>query len=581
MTPDSGVDEPGSSEGVGEEDQWWMDVNDVRFWKTLLVLGVLLHVFTSFTSNLGLDTHVTLAAETVEEGTGEAVLDWGHTRPKDPLSSDPAYARPIGTEGIVELVDFGGVAALRFYSLLLTLAGAGLIVLGARGIKNGSLDGDEWRYSALFLLYPVLIFATGRLNGEAHLAFGFALMLYLWVYIEQTFRDTPEGEIPFEDRHNSFTRFMLHMFAGLFIGLAVVGVAAAKGMVDGAYVMLYPWLLAPFVGLWMELTHHPRYAESLVCRPQRALLLGLGLSLLAALYLGFTMEEGKTLAVMREAPARYLSAVLISVFDLLLVFGLFGMILWPFAKDAWRALDEVRDWMAGMFAGIIGAGVGFLTLYVAALWTHESLLWGAPWPGVTWTMGNNGRYISLLIIPLFWLLMRLRHLSESSLPTIEAPGPRAHALFIGIMLILPISLLTGIHGQTMWTDEAAEVLSENMDDGEDFLFVSEATQGMHWLYTFHYEVDPYGERSITGHWRADVTSWEDELVNGTRYADRGDLSNVHWVVLSPDVPWSPPAGWGPVATDSAPWMNGGCDWIIWSDVEDVETLDAFSRQVCQ
>jgi hypothetical protein len=104
---------------------------------------------------------------------------------------------------------------------------------------------------------------------------------------------------------------------------------------------------------------------------------------------------------------------------------------------------------------------------------------------------------------------------------------------------------------------------------------------MHWLYTFHYEVDPYGERSITGHWRADVTSWEDELVNGTRYADRGDLSNVHWVVLSPDVPWSPPAGWGPVATDSAPWMNGGCDWIIWSDVEDVETLDAFSRQVCQ
>ena len=62
----------------------------------------------------------------------------------------------------------------------------------------------------------------------------------------------------------------------------------------------------------------------------------------------------------------------------------------------------------------------------------------------------------------------------------------------------------------MWTDEAAEVLSENMDDGQDFLFVSEATQGMHWLYTFHYEVDPYGERGIIGHWRADITDWEDE-----------------------------------------------------------------------
>ncbi|PXF20717.1 MAG: hypothetical protein CXX72_04425, partial [Methanobacteriota archaeon] len=110
MTPESGADEPDSSEAAAEEDQWWKDVNDIRFWKALLILGVLLHVFTSFTSDPGLDTHVLLAAETVEEGTGEAVLDWGHTRPKDPLSSDPAYARPIGTEGIVELVDFGGVA---------------------------------------------------------------------------------------------------------------------------------------------------------------------------------------------------------------------------------------------------------------------------------------------------------------------------------------------------------------------------------------------------------------------------------------------------------------------------------------
>ena len=120
MTTESGAAEPDSSEAAAEEDQWWKDVNDIRFWKALLILGVLLHVFTSFTSDPGLDTHVLLAAETVEEGTGEAVLDWGHTRPKDPLSSDPAYARPIGTQGIVELVDFGGVSALRFYSLQLT-----------------------------------------------------------------------------------------------------------------------------------------------------------------------------------------------------------------------------------------------------------------------------------------------------------------------------------------------------------------------------------------------------------------------------------------------------------------------------
>ncbi len=570
-----------SESGVDEQDRWWTNVNDVRFWKALLVLGIMLHVVTSFTSNLGLDTHVTLAAKTVEEGTGEAVLDWGHTRPVDPHSSDPANARPVGKVGLIELTDFSGINTLRFYSFVLTLLGALLVVVGARQIKDGSLEGDEWRYSALFLLYPVFIFASGLLYSEAHLALGFALLLYLWMYIEYTYRDTPADELPFEDRHNPFTRFMLHMFAGLFVGLAVVGVATAKGMVDGAYILLYPWLLAPLVGLWMELTHHPRYAELLVCRPRRALLLGLGLSVLAALWIGLTTDQGNTLIVMRDAPSRYVSAVLIAIFDVLIVFCLFGMILWPFIKDAWRALDEVRDWMAAVFAGVIGAGVGFITLYVAALWTLESLRWEAAWPWVTWTMGNNGRYLSMLIIPLFWLIMRIRHLSDDDLPTVESPGHRSRTLLLAILLILPISLLTAVHGQTMWTDEAAAVLSEEMKNDEDFLYVSKGTQGMHWLYTFHYDVDPYGERGITGHWRSQATDWEDELLNGTRHPNRGNLSNVHWLVLAPEVPWNPPSGWQPVALDRAPLLNGGCDWVIWTDHDDIESLDSISRQVCQ
>ena len=39
----------------------------------------------------------------------------------------------------------------------------------------------------------------------------------------------------------------------------------------------------------------------------------------------------------------------------------------------------------------------------------------------------------------------------------------------------------GLHGQTYWTDDAAEVLSDNMEDGEDFLFVHDTTLGMHYL----------------------------------------------------------------------------------------------------
>ena len=36
------------------------------------------------------------------------------------------------------------------------------------------------------------------------------------------------------------------------------------------------------------------------------------------------------------------------------------------------------------------------------------------------------------------------------------------------------------------------------------LFVSDATLGMQWLYTFRIEVDPDGENNIIGHWKLQI-----------------------------------------------------------------------------
>ena len=72
-------------------------------WKGLLLLGLLLNIVVVFTSDLGLDTHVHMARGAEEERTGEARLPWGHTRPIDPMSSDPSYA-PIVEEGWFEIL---------------------------------------------------------------------------------------------------------------------------------------------------------------------------------------------------------------------------------------------------------------------------------------------------------------------------------------------------------------------------------------------------------------------------------------------------------------------------------------------
>jgi hypothetical protein len=171
-----------------------------------------------------------------------------------------------------------------------------------------------------------------------------------------------------------------------------------------------------------------------------------------------------------------------------------------------------------------------------------------------WTMGNNGRYITILAIPSYLLIKRVNG---------ELNWSKQKAI-MGVLMILPISLAAGLHGQTYWTDEAAEVLSENMADGEDFVFVHDATLGMHYLYTFHSHIDDVTERDITGHWRAPDSGWEEELFADTPMENRGDLSIVEWVVLAPGIEWEEvPDGWYQTS-GHADFMNGGGEWQLWT-----------------
>jgi len=278
--------------------------------------------------------------------------------------------------------------------------------------------------------------------------------------------------------------------------------------------------------------------------------------------IGILTSSSGTFIAVQEMPQRYFSAVLISTFDVIVVYALFGMILWPFIK---RDLFAIKDREATLNAGMIGIAAAGITLYVAAQWTTYSLAWDAEWPWSTWTMGNNGRYGSMLMVPAFWLIMRTRQISDSDIPSLEAPGSQAKMLTVGIALIIPISILAAIHGQTIWTEDAAELIGDNMEDGEDFLFVSDATMGMHWLYTFHLEVDPYDDRQITGHWRAPDSGWEHELSTGIVMENRGNLSTVEWVVLAPGIEWADaPQGWNRMATGDVDFMNGGGQWEMWS-----------------
>ena len=255
-----------------------------------------------------------------------------------------------------------------------------------------------------------------------------------------------------------------------------------------------------------------------------------------------------TFGVMKDAPLRFLSAVVFSLVDAIGLFVLFGMVVWPLLKPAVAALRTTDDAQIATMSAMITAAMTAIVFYIAALWTYESVLWGASWPGIVWTMGNNGRYVTLLFIPLVVLLKQLN--LETGAPTFEVPGPCMRAIGVTLLLLVPLSFLAGLHGQTMWTDEAADKM--NLENGDHFLFVSDATLGMHWLYTFYEPLDA-DANNLTGHWRSTGTNWIGDV--------EADLSHVTTIVLAPEVD-NVPTGWSVESSGEADLLNGGGEWRV-------------------
>lgn len=525
---------------VGHEG-WWTFVNRDRFWKGLLILGILLNVVVLFTSAFGHDTHVRMAED--EDGA----LVWGHTRPIDPLASDPGYAPTSDHFEFSFTKSQFGESSIQALSLvlMLLLVSTASNAIGIAGTGNEGASRNGWRAAALVAIYPTFIFSTGRAYNEPLIA---ALIVFCMIPLLRISGDKSRGILA----------LAIAVSTGMFsIVLMVKGINPLYCIGFGAAVALF-FVVGEFASDLRRITRRPAVAGSLTAGGVLLAMLGLGLS-----------GGGGTLSVIGEETGRFAFALLVSTFDVVLIYSLFGMVLWPFICPALKSLREVEDLPASFLTVIIAGFTTAITVYIAALWTYESVRWNAEWPWVMWTMGNNGRYISLVMVPALMLLARLKAL-DPNLPSLDDPREKAPALALGILLIIPIAMLASFHGQTHWTEDAAEFLSENMEDGEDFLFVDEATLGMHYLYTFHTVVDLDNSRNITGHWRAPESGWQEELAEGLTLPNRGNLSNVEWVVLAPGLDWQdPPQGWNLATSGEADFMNGGGEWTIWTTHDEI------------
>jgi hypothetical protein len=471
----------------------------------LLVLGLLLNIVVCFSSDLGLDTHVKMAVD------ADGGLPWGDLRPDVAGVSDPSDA---GERTVLPIYS-SSEASIKAFALVVFFALIGYV---HRAVGE--------RTASILALSPAFIFSVGRGYEEVYFALAFAVAFGL-----------------FTEVWSSNMRLLQNLIGGCTLML----IPYAKGMSEPSSVLFIGVLLGLIGYAWHALQGRESSRFAWMRNPLKA-------SSATASVIGTVMllagifDATPTFGVMKDAPLRFLSAVVFSLVDAIGLFVLFGMVLWPLLKPAVAALRTTDDAQIATMSAMITAAMTAIVFYIAALWTYESVLWGASWPGIVWTMGNNGRYVTLLFIPLVVLLKQLN--LETGAPTFEVPGPCMRAIGVTLLLLVPLSFLAGLHGQTMWTDEAADKM--NLENGDHFLFVSDATLGMHWLYTFYEPLDA-DANNLTGHWRSTGTNWIGDV--------EADLSHVTTIVLAPEVD-NVPTGWSVESSGEADLLNGGGEWRV-------------------
>ena len=469
----------------------WFEENNDRFWIGLLAVAVLLNLLAVYNSDLGLDVHVKSAYVETDDGY---VLDWGDTRQSNPDASDPEQAA---------IVDSPPSIIPPIVGLILLI----LVFLSLSTIKNNI------PIIGMILLHPTLIFSSGKSYDELLILsiFGAGALLLNSAYTRSENSNVSIGT--------------------KLIGYSVMIAAILVKLNSESWAELF--IIGIIIAALITI-----YIPKLNLNPQHILVGGFLLGIITIVMLG--LAGYGTSKIIFDEPTRFLYSLPFAVFDVVIIYTLFGMILWPLVKSTWQKMGKKNDDLACELSLIVGGMGGLITAYVAVLWTYESILWNSEWPWHMITMGNNGRYITILAIPIWILINRVNGEIDW----------KSKSVFIGILLILPFSLLAGIHGQTMWTDKAAD--SMELEEGDHFLFVSDATLGMHWLYTFHEPLDAE-KNNITGHWRSDDASWQVDLED--------ELRHVDWLVLSPEID-EIPDGWKVVDSGSADYLNGGGTWRV-------------------
>ena len=443
-----------------------------RIWFSILAIGILFQILAAVFMPLGLDAHVHSTYVSDKIADGDSTLDWGHLRidgsNQSVAEEIPADDKWFVWHGIIDVwfTIFGiSLLSLHILGLIISFSALSVVYFCTKSLWGGQ---NALALTAILSIYSPLVRSTGRLYQESIVILCATIVLYSIVKI-------------LRKENNKFWQIICLIF--------LASILSIKGLPVKYALYLYLPILS------LEL-YRPRY------KPVNNITL-LAITVVISVILVW--------ARLGEIHSDLIIILPITIFIAGIVYLYIAVLLFTSnSKQNSYESDYLSLLSQFVFAGLCG--------YIAMLFLVEMDTLNASREIVQDRFSYIYRYVTVLAVPLWWAQMAKQ--KEPAIKLKENKNKSLMSIVIALMIIINSYILTFERG----IEQLGEELYDEMEDGENILYIADPPLAMHRLYTLQITTDPGHDRNITAYWADESMNWSSILIE----------NQISWVILTDD-----------------------------------------------
>jgi len=447
-------------------------MEDKRIWLGILFVGIFFHIASAAVMPLGLDAHIHLNYVTDDLADGDASLDWGEVRTEgsdysipEEVKADDRWQVWHAIIGLWIAIFGSTLASLHVLSLAISIGCLATVYWCTSKISS---QENAIALTAICSIYSPLVRASGRLYQENIVLLLATLAVFGLLQIYQKKRPT--------------------LWAGITF-LSVMAILSLKGLNPAYSIVIFS--PAAYIAI-----------KQIEMKPLTLPIVFISCTILAFLATVLRGEE-----VSLDTAYFIIRTLFVGGFIYVFVATLF------FSSQSDNRTEESNLLLLLSQVGFIG-----LVAYIVMLLEVEKSSLGISASLTADQFSYIFRYMTVLIVPLWWSFLTRSETEKISFK--ENPSRNAMIFAIILILFLNSTMLNTTKGM----EYIGEEISDEVEVGDNILYVSEPYHAMHRLYTLQITVDPEHDREITGYWADYQYNWSHLL----------DDSEIDWVIFTGD-----------------------------------------------